>query len=76
MISLVHNRSPVHPFTKSASQYGSGLCLMSRPTRNAMIRQLQKAFRQALALNPYIVENPARVQFQFIIYATGAVPNS
>jgi hypothetical protein len=34
------------------------LCLMSWPTRNTMIRQLQKASGQALALNPYIVENP------------------
>jgi len=29
----------------------------------------KKPFGQALALNPYIVENPARVHFQFIIQA-------
>jgi len=44
---------------------------MSRLTRNTMIRQVQKASGQALALNPYIVENPAGVQFQFVILWPG-----
>jgi hypothetical protein len=40
---------------------------MSRPTRNTMIRSFKKPSGQALALNPYIVENPAGVQFQFVV---------
>jgi hypothetical protein len=39
-----------------------------------MIRSFKKPSGQALALNPYIVENPAGVQFQFVIlYAGGQV---
>lgn len=33
-----------------------------------MIRSFKKPSGQALALNPYIVENPAGVQFQFVVH--------
>jgi hypothetical protein len=41
-----------------------------------MIRTFKKPSGQALALNPYIVENPAGVQFQFVILCQRCSSNS
>jgi hypothetical protein len=41
-----------------------------------MIRSFKKPSGQALALNPYIVENLAGVQFQFVILSQRCSFNS